>query len=155
MLNRIFLLTGCLAILMQSGCTRVPDGPRTVPAEGVITLDGTPVAGAAIVFVADGGEYSASALSDKDGSFSLNAFEYKSGAVPGSYNAIVTRTVEITTASDEMKGEEAEHAAEGGEEGKQVGVKNDMPMKYSQPSEEFKFVVPEDGVRDLKLELTS
>jgi hypothetical protein len=136
------------------GCSQVPDGPRTVPAEGIITLDGEPISGAAIVFISDGGDVSANGISGPDGEFSLDAFPYKKGAVPGPYKCIVTRTVEITTNSAEMKGEEAEHAAtEGG--GAQVGVKNDLPMKYSQPSENFKFVVPEEGVKDLKLELTS
>ena len=85
------------------GCSRVPDGPRTVPAEGIITLDGEPISGAAIVFISDGGDVSANGISGPDGEFSLDAFPYKKGAVPGPYKCIVTRTVEITTNSAEMK----------------------------------------------------
>lgn len=154
--SQYFLFALAIGVLSFSslGCSRVPDGPRTVPAEGIITLDGEPISGAAIVFISDGGDISANGISGPDGEFSLDAFPYKKGAVPGPYKCIVTRTVEITTNSAEMRGEEAEHAAtEGG--GAQVGVKNDLPMKYSQPSEDFKFVVPDDGITDLKLELTS
>ena len=155
MVNKSYLLIAVVSLAFV-GCGS-EKGPRTVPAEGVVTLDGQPVDGAAVVFVSKGGAFSAMAMSDEEGKFSLDAFEYKTGAVPGEYYALVNRTVEITTNSDEMKGEEAEHAA--GEEGEgggaQVGVKNDMPAKYEQPREDFKFTIPEDGITDLKLELTS
>lgn len=152
MLSRCTLAI-CLALLVTTGCSK-DQGPRTVPAEGVVTLDGQPVEGAAVVFVSDGGNYSAMGMSDAEGKFSLDAFEYKTGAIPGKYFAIVTRTVEITSESPEVKGEEAEHAAENGE-AVQMGVKNDMPQKYGQPSPDFQFTIPEDGTQDLKLDLVS
>lgn len=133
------------------GCTKDPGGPKTVPASGVVSLDGTPVEGASIVFIGDNGKYSAQAQSSDDGSFSLNAFEFKTGAVPGSYKAIVTKTEEITTGSGELKGEEAEHA---GEEA-QLGIRNAMPEKYSQPTGLLAFVIPEEGTSSLVIELTS
>ena len=152
MLSRCTLAI-CLALLVTTGCSK-EKGPRTVPAEGIVTLDGAPVEGAAVVFVSDGGAYSAMGMSDVEGKFSLDAFEFKTGAVPGKYFAIVTKTVEITSNSPEVKGEEAEHASENGED-VQLGVKNDLPTRYEQPKPEFQFTIPEDGTTDLKLELTS
>ncbi|GAB5404766.1 MAG: hypothetical protein Aurels2KO_29970 [Aureliella sp.] len=151
-----FLTALCL---MQIGCNNVPDGPRTVPAEGILTLDGDPVDGAAVAFVAVSGDYSASSGTDDEGRFSLNAFEYKTGAVPGEYMAIITKNQEVTTAAPKGKAnaEELQHAAEEGEEpgGEQMGVVNVMPKQYAQPNPKFTFTVPEDGVTDLKIELTS
>ncbi len=154
MITRCGKAIGCLTLTFLIGCSQVPDGPATVDAEGVVTLDGTPVAGAAVVFVAaDGSSNSASALSDPQGKFSLNAFDYKTGAVPGIYRAIVTKNEEVTTAEGQLEGEEAEHAAEG--DSQQLGVKNVMPSKYQQPSAELEFTIPESGTKDLKLDLTS
>lgn len=149
-------LVACFAAicLVQVGCNNVPDGPRTVPAEGVVTLDGTPVSGAAVVFVAANGEHSATCASEEDGKFSLNAFEYKTGAVPGEYMAVITKNEEVKMQkAGKDSAEEQKHAEEGG--GEQVGVVNIMPKQYSQPNPSFTFTVPEDGVSDLKIELTS
>lgn len=153
MLYRFFLLLMCLSVASTLGCAKEL-GPRTVPAKGVVTLDGQPVEGAAVVFVSDGGSSSAMGMSDEEGNFSLDAFEYKPGAVPGTYNCIITKTVEITSETPKIKGEEAEHAAENGEP-QQLGVENALPPKYAQVSKDFQFIVPEDGTTELKLELTS
>lgn len=149
----------CLSLLSLiaisvCGCSNTPEGPPTVDAKGIVTLDGTPVEGATVVFVAaDGSSNSASGMCAKDGSFSLDSFNYKPGTVPGTYNAIVTKNEEVTTSEGELEGEEAEHAAESGSQ--QLGVKNVLPSKYQQPSNSFQFIVPEGGVTDLKVELTS
>lgn len=153
-MNRVALpfLLSALAMSFLTGCGETDKGPRTVPAEGVVTLDGSPIEGASIVFIDDGGQYPARGRSDADGKFSLSAFEYKTGAVPGSYKAIVSRTV-VETASEKgppAGSEEAEHAGEAAGQ----RVYNDLPPKYSQPGL-LSFTVPEDGVTDLKIELTS
>lgn len=154
MYRRSLVACFAAACLMQVGCNSVPDGPRTVPAEGIITLDGTPVEGAAVVFVAANGEHSAQCASDDEGKFSLNAFEYKTGAVPGEYMAVITKNEEVKMQkAGKASAEEQKHAEEGG--GEQVGVVNIMPLKYAQPNPKFSFTVPEDGVTDLKIELTS
>lgn len=159
MMTRVVLSCVAIALLLHTGCSNVPDGPRTVPAEGVVTLDGDPVEGAAVVFVsADGGQYAAQGASDKDGKFSLNAVEYKTGAVPGEYMAVITKNKEVTSKpKGKANAEELQHAAEEGSEGggEQLGVVNVMPEKYQQPNPKFTFTIPEDGITDLKIELTS
>ncbi len=146
------LIFGALLTTAFTGCESVPEGPRTVPASGVVTLDGAPVEGAAIVFIGDSGEYSAHGMSDSEGQFSLDSFEYKPGAVPGSYKVVVTKTVEITEESGaKLKGEGALHAGEGA----QVGIKNDLPQRYQNPNNGLAFVIPDEGISDLKVELVS
>ena len=139
------MLSACLLTL---GCNNVPDGPRTVPAKGVITLDGEPVEGAAIVFI--GPSTSAKALSDAKGRFSLNAFEYKSGAEPGVYKMVCTKTIEYTDNSA-PNSEEAQHAGESAG----AMIKDAFDGRYNNLTEAAEFTIPENGTSDLKLELTS
>lgn len=138
-------------LVMLVGCAENDEGPKTVTAEGVVTLDGQPIENASVVFIDAGGQYPARGRSDANGKFSLDAFEYKTGAVPGSYKAIVTRTVVEDGQAAPAGSEEAEHSA--GEGGGRVY--NDLPAKYAQPSEDFTFTIPQDGISDLKLDLTS
>lgn len=140
------------------GCGPVDDGlPKTVSATGTITLDGSPVEGASIVFIDVSGTYSASASSDSKGYFSLNSFEAKSGAVPASYKVQVSKTVEIEgagQASARAPSEEAEHAAESEEAG--IFWKNDLPKKYASiATSGLAFDITEDGADNLDISLTS
>ena len=135
------------------GCSGQEEGPRTVPAKGVITLDGEPVNGAAIVFVTTDGSYPASGQSDEDGRFSLNSFEYKDGAVPGTYMVSIVKNEEIVAESSTMKGEAAEHSTDNGKV--QLGVRNALPEKYRNPTPNFTMTIPEDGTTDLSIVLTS
>ncbi|MEM8733346.1 MAG: carboxypeptidase-like regulatory domain-containing protein [Planctomycetota bacterium] len=135
------------------GCGPPDKGPKTVTAKGILTLDGEPVEGASIVFIPDGGEYPARSSTDSAGRFSLDAFEYKPGAVPGNYQAIVQRTIVTEAEAAPAGSEEAEHAAQG--DGGNERVYNDLPKKYAQPSDEMKFSIPETGIEDLTLELKS
>lgn len=87
------LMAGLLTLLVGTllGCSR-DDSPKTVPAEGIVTLDGAPVEGAAVIFVANQGSNNASGVTDKEGKFKANAFDHKTGAVPGSYKVIINKT---------------------------------------------------------------
>lgn len=158
MMNRTLAISACFGLCVFVGCGE-EKGPKTVPAEGTITLDGKPLEGAAIAFVTISGE-SAQAISDAEGKFSLNAFEYKTGAQPGTYMTVITKTVEILDtgpkppANSEAAKHAAEEAAEGGG-GAQMGVKNVLPQKYQTPTEDFSFVVPEEGTTELLIELKS
>lgn len=155
MLHRILTIPLCLSMCALVGCGG-PEGPKTVPAEGTITLDGAPLENASIVFTNPSGSEFAQGLSDADGHFSLNTFEYKTGARPGTYQSVIIKTVEIVSSGRKLRGEEAKHAAEeGGDAGSQLGVENVLPLRYSRPSPKMEFVIPEDGVKDLLIELTS
>ena len=151
---RIALSVVCLTLVSLVGCGGGVGGPATVPAEGVVTLDGAPVEGATIVFIdANGSSNTGNGFSDAEGKFALSFVEGKSGIVPGTYMATIQKNVEIKLKAGDLQGEEGEHAAEGG--GDQAGVENILPLKYQSPKPDFTFTVPQEGTTDLKIELTS
>jgi hypothetical protein len=146
------------AMLLLAGCGGGEGGdlPATVDANGVVTLDGTPVEGASVVFAPVApGEYPAFAMSDGNGKFELKAFEAKGGAVPGSYKVQVSKTVEVAGANKNVDlGEDAEHADQGEEAN--LMWENALPEKYANPdSSGLTVEIPSDGTNDIKLELVS
>ena len=138
-------LTTVLAILCLfqfTGCESGPSLPPTVPAEGVVTLDGTPVADATIVFIADVGTYNATGITGQDGKFAMKAFDEKSGVVAGSYKVEINKTV-IETA--------------GGNEGESnVSIKYGLPKKYATFSTSgLTMTIGESGDKAIKFDLKS
>lgn len=82
---RLILLFAALAV---AGC-----GGGPVPVRGRVTLDGTPVAGAAVVFLPAGPRgHPASGQTDASGVFRLTTFKKEDGAVRGEYIVVVTKT---------------------------------------------------------------
>lgn len=154
---RIVLTVIATLLLPALGCTPVDDDlPKTVNASGTITLDGSPVAGASIVIMQEGGENRfAHGVSDSSGRFSLKAFETKDGAVPGQYKATVSKTVEVAGKSA-PKSVQSDALAAGGETASNVSWKNDLPNKYNSPvTSGLSVTVPDNGVSDLSIELKS
>ena len=130
----------CVSLI--SGCNSGAGLPPTVPAEGVVTLDGVPVADATITFIADTGTYNASAVTDKEGKFAMKAFEEKKGAVPGSYKIAINKT--IVESREGRKGES------------DVNLKQGLPMKYSNfLTSELTIKLGDAGDKNLKFELKS
>ena len=130
----------CMALV--SGCNSGTGLPATVPAEGVVTLDGVRVADATITFIADVGTYNASAVTDKEGKFAMKAFEEKKGAVPGSYKIGINKT--IVESREGKKGES------------DVNLKQGLPMKYSNfLTSGLTIKLGEAGDKDIKYELKS
>lgn len=155
MRKEICLLLGLLVCI---GCAAGDDGlPPTVNASGTVTLDGSPVEGASVVFVDVAGVNSANASTDASGRFSLNAFETKSGAIPGSYKVMVSKTIEVSaddTTSASAPAEEAEHAADSPDAG--ASWENALPKRYASiGSSGLEVEIPQAGVSDIQLELTS
>jgi hypothetical protein len=77
-------------LVAGSGC----GGPgKPVKTEGLITMDGKPIAGATVTFhpKAEGGRM-ATGLSDADGVFQLQTFAEADGALPGDYKVTVIKT---------------------------------------------------------------
>lgn len=138
---RLYLL-GLMSLLFV-GCESGPKLPPTVPAEGIVTLDGTPVADATVVFIADKGNYNATGVTNKDGKFAMKAFDSKSGAVVGSYKVELNKTVV------ETKG-----AGGGGES--EVNLKFGLPKKYGTfTTSKLTIDLPEGGKKDITFDLKS
>jgi hypothetical protein len=92
--NGWFTGIGLLAMI-ATGCS----GKYTpVKVEGVVTLDGKPVEGVTIHFLAakEGKEgRQAFATSDKSGAFRLNTLGREDGALPGDYKVVVFKYVPV------------------------------------------------------------
>ena len=135
----------CISLLAFSciaGCESGPNLPKTVPVEGIVTLDGTPVADSTVVFIADQGTYNATGNTDANGHFEMSAFPEKQGAVPGSYKVEITKTIV------ENKGSKGGEAV--------VNLKYGLPSKYATFSTSgLKYTVPESGSKDANFELKS
>lgn len=144
------LLAGC-----SGGDKWTKSLPETVPAGGVVLLDGQPVEGAAVVFApVSPGKYPAQALTGSGGRFELKAFPSKDGAVPGSYQVAVSKTVETSGSNQPVNlGPDVGHAATTGGD---ALWKNELPSQYATPpASGLTAVVPPEGTSDLKIELTS
>jgi hypothetical protein len=92
------------AVLMAgSGCG---GSGKPVKTDGLVTLDGKPVAGATVTFhpAAEGGRM-ATGLTDADGVFQLQTFAEADGALAGDYKVTVIKT-EALEASPSASGPE-------------------------------------------------
>lgn len=90
MYRRVFAAGLLAAVAALSGC-----GPKLVPAGGTVTLDGTPVEGAMVTFVAEDGGATYTGQSDAGGAFTLSSGA-EPGAMPGKYKVLVTKTAAMS-----------------------------------------------------------
>lgn len=128
------------------GCGEDLDLPPTVPAEGIVTLDGTPVADATVVFIAEQGTYNATGVTDSEGKFEMRAFQQKPGAVVGSYKVELSKSI-VESVNSKRKGDEGSG---------DVNMKFGLPKKYSLfNTSGITFKVPEAGDKNIKFELKS
>jgi hypothetical protein len=76
--------------LVLIGC----GGKGVTPVRGVITLEGTPVAGATVVFMPEDqdGRRPASGFTSSDGTFQLTTYKPNDGALPGKYRVLIQKT---------------------------------------------------------------
>jgi len=159
--NHLLLTAAPVLMVSLVGCSSedkwTKNLPETVPATGVVTLDGEPVEGASVVFApVPPDQYPANALTDSSGRFELKAFPSKDGAVPGSYQVGVSKTVEVTgqNLTADQLGEDAAHAAESPDAN--LNWINALPQQYANPTMSgIEFSIPEEGTSDLKIELSS
>ncbi len=108
---------------------------------GVVTLDGSPVDKAQVIFIDNNASNPASATTDSQGRFSLSYNGEKKGAVPGSYKVQVSKTL--------LKSNDGGGSAE-------VTINYGLPKKYSSVvTSGLTCDVPDSGKSDIKLELSS
>jgi hypothetical protein len=98
----------CVAVwsVCSAGCSEALQGPATVEVVGLVTMDGTPLAGADVFFYpvdAAGPAQACQTVTGTDGRFTakthVGAGEYKSGMVPGEYRVAVSKLDTANVAS--------------------------------------------------------
>jgi hypothetical protein len=79
-----------LSSVVLIGC----NGNGTRQVRGVITLEGTPLAGATVLFMPEGedGCRPASGFTAPDGTFRLTTYKADDGALPGKYRVVIQKT---------------------------------------------------------------
>ncbi len=148
---RILPATLAVMLVVLAGCQSRPtdpNRPKTVPVSGTVTYKGQPVEGATITFVSTAGKRGAVATTDAAGHFTMTTFEPKDGAIPGTYQVSIQKTV--------LEGAPAEEATGKGGEEPPAGVAKDLlPAKYKNAATSGLTVeIKEGGTKDLKFELT-
>lgn len=146
-----YVIFGLLAMILlpQLGCGSAGAHlPKTVPASGVVTLDGKPVEGAQVVLLPanEGATTGAFAISDSSGRFALRAYEEKPGAIPGEYKVQINKTVEVRLSG-------AKGSVDGGDP---VRYEHGVPTKYTDAKKSgLTLTVPDKGIKDINLALTT
>lgn len=96
MLLRCIILASLFSLI---GCNG--DGLNLATVEGVVTLNGEPLAEARIVFYPEGGGRLSHAITDLDGSYSLMYVDGVQGALPGTHKVSISTFVEADPDSDD------------------------------------------------------
>ncbi len=144
--NVLFALVSGFLILVSFGCgAEGPGGPErlpTVPAAGVVTYQGKPLANASVSFQHTSGVVTAGGKTDSDGRFTLSTYGENDGAPAGSYRVTVAvnavQEIEPGVLAPEPPG----------------GFKSPIPDKYANPDTSgLEVEIPAEGTTDLKIEL--
>ncbi len=160
------LLLGLAAwAVAMAGCPGGAGGTLdTQYVEGVVTLDGDPVADATVTFtpVTKGQGMSATGKSDASGKYTLTVVgagdatvEAGSGTLAGEYFVGVVKT-EVPTVLTEEEAEEQGVEFQGGPEpGDDSGVTFVVPQKYNNPAKSGLKYTVQQGENNIPIELSS
>ena len=143
-MHRTFLVLSKLSLLLAvlaftfTGCGY--RRPARVKTTGTVTLDGEPVANAALMFIPDSGR-PASGNTNTNGEFQVSSFGGNDGLPAGNYRVTVTKLV-LKDKFQEIYDRQVERAkaeAEPGEEPEEVDMEfgenayeNELPEKYAE-----------------------
>ena len=146
LINSLIPLALLAAVALPLGCTGKAL-PTIVKAEGIVTLDGTPVENATITFISEKTDYHAIGNTDAQGKFAMRVsrseYNGKTGACPGDYKVEISKS-----AVGGIKGEESGET--------EVTLRNDLPTKYASiGSSGLTVTVPKEGSDKLNFELNS
>lgn len=127
------------AVLLSAitGCGGGNGFPDPTPVSGSVLLNGKPVEGATVTFLAkgEGSGRSASGSTDGQGKFQLTTFSTNDGAIPGEYSITITKSQPMGDLGEmdaENPGESYEQMMAAAQSGNMSAVvKNDLPKKYN------------------------
>ena len=129
----------CWLLVGVVGC-----GGAVVPVKGTIKLDGKPLAGASVQFVAqDPGGRDATGSTDAEGVFRLSSYRAADGALPGKYKVVVQLPLTSQGGAAAATPTEAQQGGTGTSGSKGLAI---LPARYSQPDQTtLEQVVPPAG----------
>jgi hypothetical protein len=87
---------GVLTLLVSTSCTQAPDGPPLVPVEGVVTLDGKPLANAVVTMIPRGETLGqgGTGKTDAAGHFDISIPDgTRRGVVAGAYAVVINKFI--------------------------------------------------------------
>jgi hypothetical protein len=142
------LLVAALAFAFMVGCGGAAPAPGTVQVSGQITLEGRPIAKAAVGFIGDDGARLSTSSTDNDGKFSIRAALGKN---------VVTVAKVTPGAAPPPSSDEPQLMPTTGEYQKMViAVKSEVPAKYGDPKTSGLSVdVAESGMKPSVIDLSS
>jgi len=144
----MFRMWACalLGTIVLTGCGG--SGPKLVPVEGAVTLDGRPLANKSLLFtpIGDTSGHGAGGASDAEGRYTLlamvpGATKDHKGIAPGRYRVTVFEPTVFSNVSVEQEGDEpvAALAPDMG------GRESDIPAVYGTEQSPLVLDVPESG----------
>lgn len=138
------MLCGCLSVAL--GCSSGGSGPKLAAADGTVTFQGKPLAGATVMFVPDNGPI-AMGVTDLEGKFTLSSGSLRGAAVgpakvsitaypPGQEAPDMSAVAEQPQTPEEMaaymkKAEEMQQAMASGQSPQSLQSKSLIPEKYA------------------------
>ncbi len=149
-LQGLVVSLGILTIML-TGCGG-DTGPETTPVTGTVLLDGEPVEGATVNFLAGASAHAATGTTDAKGEFSLTTMTMdKPGAVAGTY----TVTISKYPASEAAETTPDDYLAQmQSGTGAPAGPESELPAKYANPANwGFEATVEEGVENDFTFEL--
>lgn len=155
---------GAVALISTAmGCDGGGATLKTEPVQGVVTLDGTPVEGATVMFVpvTKGSGLSATGYTDANGVYKLTAntsgedvAKVEGGTLPGEYHVAVTKAVADVPLSEEEAMEQGV-AYKPPAPGQAPQMTYIVPKKYQLAPRSGLKVTVQEGENNIPLELTS
>jgi hypothetical protein len=106
---------------------------RTKPVEGVVLLNGKPLAGAAVHFLPQEKGRDATGETDKDGRFVMSTFKPRDGVLTGTYKVVISPPAGTADTAQYGSADEAMAAAMKAPAKKPAGPA--FPEKYSRPDQ--------------------
>jgi hypothetical protein len=136
---------------LVAGCNSAPSGPKLVPVQGVVTLDGKPLGSADIMFVPQGDTKGQGGVgrTDSAGKFELQSHDRKhKGAPVGTYRVIMSKLVK-PDGTDYIPDPNAGPIDTG-------GFKELLPTAYSDMGQtKLESTIPDGGAKTLEFKLNS
>lgn len=150
---RIFsLFVGWSGLLLVAGGCGSGD---MIPVEGVVTLDGQPLEGAAVSFVPDQTGRPAQGETDAAGKFKLSTAAAGQGVVPGKYKVGVSKMEKPAGAGGASPDGKVQLSGPPTGKGPPPIPKSLVPGKYVNPNTSEITVVVEIGMEAVQIELKS